>query len=315
MTQRDSGADPRIPVLPKAIEAERREFTGGAGPLSVYVGGNGPPAIALHSINAAASAYEMRPVFERLRDRYRVYALDLPGYGFSDRSKRPYTIQLFVQAIHDLLDHMRAHGDEGPVDAFALSLSAEFLARAASERPQDVRRLVLINPTGFRKGSHKLTGPSGASREIPGFYPVFSFPLWGRGLYNLLTRKGTIRYFLERTAGSKNVDAGMVDYDYLTARQPGAEHAPFAFLSARLFSRDIRTVYEQLAVPIWVPHGTRGDFKDFSDAAWAEAKGNWTFTPYDSGALPHFERPEEFFSDLEGFLARTAPAAEPERVD
>jgi hypothetical protein len=94
-----------------------------------------------------------------------------------------------------------------------------------------------------------------------------------------------------------------VDYDYLTSHQPGAVHAPLAFLSGQLFSRDLRTIYESLELPIWVPHATRGDFKDFSDSGWAADRGNWTFTPFATGALPHFERPLEFMTALDAFMA------------
>jgi pimeloyl-ACP methyl ester carboxylesterase len=40
----------------------------------------------LHSINAAPSAYEVKPLFEQMRHTHRVFAPDLPGYGFSDPS-------------------------------------------------------------------------------------------------------------------------------------------------------------------------------------------------------------------------------------
>jgi hypothetical protein len=51
-----------------------------------------------------------------------------------------------------------------------------------------------------------------------------------------------------------------------------------------------------------VPHGTRGDFKDFSANGWTEAKGNWRFQPYDAGALPHFEHTARFLADYDRFL-------------
>ena len=128
------------------------------------------------------------------------------------------------------------------------------------------RTLAFVTPTGFSKGSTRAQGGmrKKASREMPGLYKFLSFPLWGHGLYSLLISRRSIRYFLERTWGSKQIDDGMVEYDYMTTHQPGAEHAPFAFLSGRLFSRDIRDLYERLTQPVWMPHGTRGDFKDFS---------------------------------------------------
>jgi hypothetical protein len=127
-------------------------------------------------------------------------------------------------------------------------------------------------------------------------------PLWSRALFDALTSKASIRYFLQRTFGSKAVDEAMVEYDYLSTHQPGAHHAPLAFLSARLFARDIRNVYEQLRLPIWVPHATRGDFKNFSGADWARARENWTFEPMPTGAMPHFEQTEAFLASYARFL-------------
>src|SRR3954454_20931708 len=64
--------------LPPAVTGERRGIDRRAGRLSYCGAGNGPPLLLVHSINAAASAYEVRPIFERERRRF--YAVDLPGY-------------------------------------------------------------------------------------------------------------------------------------------------------------------------------------------------------------------------------------------
>ena len=69
--------------LPVAVSAERLEVNERAGRLSYYVAGGGPPALVLHSINAAGSAYEVKPIFEVLSTTHRVYAPDLPGFGHS----------------------------------------------------------------------------------------------------------------------------------------------------------------------------------------------------------------------------------------
>ena len=46
--------------LPAPLDAERHEVTGGAGRLAWYVAGDGAPLLLIHSVNAAASAYEVR---------------------------------------------------------------------------------------------------------------------------------------------------------------------------------------------------------------------------------------------------------------
>lgn len=260
--------------------------------------------LLVHSINAAASAYEVRPVFERMMASHRVYAPDLPGFGMSDRADRRYDAALYGAAIDDVLDAIAAAAGDAPVDMLALSLSSEFAARAALRRPARVRTLALVNPTGLDRRSDSLRGPPGADREFKGVYRAVSMPLWSQGLFDLLVSRRSVRYFLQRTFGSKTIDEGLWDYSWRTAHQPGARHAPLAFLSGRLFSADIRNLYEQLTLPVWVPHGTRGDFKDFSGADWTASRPNWSMQSFETGALPHFEQPEPFVQAYRRFLGR-----------
>lgn len=293
-----------MPDLPLALDAERREIDERAGRVSYYVAGEGRPMLLIHSINAAGSAYEIRPIFEHFRKRNRVYAPDLPGFGFSDRSPRDYDVALYTASVRDMIDRIDADTNGEHIDALALSLASEFLARAAAEDASRLRSLALVTPTGFRKGSDELREPQGSTREMPWLSAILEFPLWRKGLYRLLTRPWTIRYFLKRTWGSSNFDEGLAEYDDVTTDQPGAENAPYAFLSGRLFSKDIRRVYEQLELPVWLAHGTKGDFRDFRGAAWTGKRGNWERTAFDTGALPHFEVPDEFMARYEAFLDR-----------
>jgi hypothetical protein len=95
-------------------------------------------------------------------------------------------------------------------------------------------------------------------------------------------------------------------YDVLTARLPGAEHAPLYFLSAGLFSADILSVYESLTQPVWLSHGVRGDFTDYRGRRWLEPHANWRFSVYPTGALPFFELPERFIADFGEFIGAEA---------
>jgi hypothetical protein len=127
--------------------------------------------------------------------------------------------------------------------------------------------------------------------------------LWGRAFFDLLTSKPSIRYFLEKTWGSKDIDEGLLRYDYLTTHQPGAQHAPFYFVSGFLFSKDIRRIYQSLTLPVWMAHGVRGDFTDYSRKKTIADQPNWTVSVFKTGALPHFERLDEFVRAYDAFLA------------
>ena len=291
------------PELPAAVSGERFEFASPAGRLSAYVAGKGPPLLLVHSINASASAAEMRPLHEHYRASRTVFSIDLPGYGFSDRSDRSYTPRLMTDAVHAATGQIRERCGQAPVDALALSLSCEYLARAAAEAPDRYRSVALVSPTGFR-GLRPWRGAPGSTRGKPWLYRALRGPggIWGAALFRALTRPGVIRYFLRRTWGSKEIDEALWAYDVLTTRAIGAEHAPLHFLSAQLFSADIHTVYEQLAMPVWMSHGVRGDFTDYRGKGIVEGRPNWQFSVFPTGALPYFEVPEDFCKVFDRFL-------------
>jgi pimeloyl-ACP methyl ester carboxylesterase len=291
-------------ALPAAVSGERFEFASPAGRLSAYVAGQGPPLLLIHSINASASAAEMRPLHEHCRATFTVFSVDLPGYGFSDRSDRDYTPRLMTDAVHAVTEQIRARCGPMLIDALALSLSCEYLARAASEAPDRYRSVALVSPTGFR-GLRPWRGPPGSTRGKPWLYKALRGPGkgWGAGIFRALTRPGVIRYFLQRTWGSKQIDESLWAYDTLTTQAVGAEHAPLHFLSANLFSADIHTVYQQLEMPVWMSHGVRGDFTDYRGKVIVEARTNWQFSVFPTGALPYFEVPDEFCSTFDRFLA------------
>lgn len=299
-TRRGEGA----PTLPPAVSGERLEFDSPAGRLGVYIAGNGPALLLVHSVNAAASAAEMRPLHEHYRGSRTVFSIDLPGFGSSERSDRDYTPRLMTDALHALLDLIGQRCGPGPVDALALSLSCEYLTRAAAEAPGRFRSLALVSPTGFN-GLRAWRGEPGSTRRVAWLYRLLHGPGagWGGALFRGLTRPGVIRYFLQRTWGSPHIDEALWRYDQLTARQPGAEHAPLHFLSAGLFSADIHTVYEQLALPVWMSHGVRGDFTDYRGQALVQQRPNWRFTVFPTGAMPYFEQPAEFIAAYDNFLA------------
>jgi pimeloyl-ACP methyl ester carboxylesterase len=279
------------------MSGERITFDG----LSCYVAGHGPPMLLVHSVNAAASAAEMRPLFDRYRYTRTVFALDLPGYGFSERSDRVYTPRLMTDALHATASEIRRRCGLVPISGVAASLSSEFLARAAVERPAQWDKLALVSPTGL-DGHTSRRGPAGSTRRIPGLHAVLSVPLWSESLFRLLTRPAVVRYFLQRTWGRKAIDETLWAYEVQSARQPGARFAPLHFLSGGLFSGDIHRVYESVTQPVWMSHGVRGDFTDYRNQKIVESRANWQFDRFLTGALPYFEVPNDFFAAFDAFL-------------
>ncbi len=283
--------------LPLAIEADRREFLSPmAGQISYYAEDEGAgnaarPLVLIHSVNAGASAYEMRPLFDFFRGRRPVYALDLPGYGFSERGDRAYSAEIFTVALLDLLREIHA-SERGGADVVALSLGCEFAAWAAIHQPAMIHSLALISPTGFAGRPHddrpQRIGQRNANRRLRN---LFAFPLWSQAFYDALVSRASLRYFLQRSFTGE-VDPGLLDYGWATTHQPGARFAPLAFISGLLFTPDaLDLVYARVTQPTLALYDKDG-YTTFDALPDLLAKRpNWQavrITP--TRGLPHFER-------------------------
>ena len=91
--------------LEPAVPGKLTDLSTSGGRVTLYGSqeGKGTPLLLIHSINAAASAYEMRPLFQYFIGLRPVYAIDLPGYGLSERRDQTYTPRMMVDAIHAAL--------------------------------------------------------------------------------------------------------------------------------------------------------------------------------------------------------------------
>lgn len=289
--------------LPPAIEAEQASFTGKRTEqrMNYYsdTTASGHPLVLVHSINAGASAYEMKPLFQNFRGQRPVYALELPGFGFSDRRDIEYSWRLYTDSILDFLTQVVGTS----ADVIALSLGCEFAARAAVERSDLFRSLTMISPSGFTARENKVASQRASDEGNSNrAYAFFSNPLWSQAFFDLLATRVSIKYFLQQSFEGKP-DPGLLEYGYLTTHQPGARYAPLYFVSGQLFSPDIReTVYEQLAIPVLVIYD-RDNFVRFDTLPdVVRNRDHWRLARIvPTKGLPHFERLAEVESALDNF--------------
>jgi len=288
--------------LPAALNAPQRMVPTRGGKVSYYADttGEGTPLVLVHSINAAASAFEMKPLFEYYRGKRPVYALDLPGFGFSARDKRVYSPQLYANAIFDFLDQAL---DE-PADVVALSLGSELAARSALMYPDTVRSLAMISPSGFALKPREI--PEETVKRAQNRHRLLAFPLWRRALFDLVATRASIRWFLQRSFVGEPPQS-LEDYDFATAHQPGADHAPLYFISGLLFTPDARSVlYQRLEIPVLVLYDEDA-YVSFDTLEMHVAQNDlWNaqrIAP--TRGLPHWEALAETTAALNSFWAET----------
>lgn len=289
--------------LKAAIEAERHAIaTSDAGAISYYedTSGEGRPLVLLHGIHAAGSAFEVRTLFYEFRGERPVYAVDLPGFGFSQRGGMPYTPEAYVHAIEHVLRQVTMDSPDGRADVIALSLSSEYAAAVAAELPELVHSIVMISPTGF----DRIAQGEGRRKEPPALVKSVA-RVGGELFFDALVTRPSLEHYLAKSFGGK-VDRGLLEYSYTTSHQPGAQFAPLAFVSGELFPQgDPKSTYERVKVPVLVlydedPYVTFGGLRAFAIRNPSYHAERISHTR----GLPHIEARERTMRVVRGFFDR-----------
>lgn len=217
------------------------------------------PLLFVHGIGAGVSSFMWRRNFDALSRDFQVYALDLLGFGFSDKPDFvPYSADLYVELLADFIRDCIGR----PAHLVASSLGAAYSVRAADEHPELVRDLLLISPTGVNNLSAR-PGMAGAA-----FYGLLESPVLGESFYNVMASERSIRDYARRQLfyDSSRVTDQFVGHYYAASHQHGAQHAIAAFLSGYL-NTDIRLPFERLRQRVTLVWGKQDETNRLEQAA------------------------------------------------
>jgi pimeloyl-ACP methyl ester carboxylesterase len=284
------------PRLEEWFEGDKGKYFWRGQRVAYTARGDGHPVVLLHGIHAAASSYEWRRNIDALASRFRLYAVDLPGFGHSDRPPASYTADSYVSFLSDFIRDV----PDGPVRVVASSLSCSFAIQCGYRAPSRFERLVLVCPVGVGRLD---TTPS-ASEGIA--HAALRSPILGESLFNALASEASIRYFLESQvfADPSRIDEELVRQMYATSHRRGARFAPAAFIGGAL-NVPIAGAFERLSIPMLLVWGARATlvpasdaqrFKDLNQAARVAVAAG-------SGLLPHDEEAAWFNDLVSEFLA------------
>ncbi len=101
--------------------------------------GEGKPLLLIHGYGAGCWVWEKQ--IDALSRDYRVYALDLIGYGYSDRPKIEYTPETYIHFLRDFMDGLEI----GRASLIGNSMGGGIAWATAALFPERVERLVLID--------------------------------------------------------------------------------------------------------------------------------------------------------------------------
>ncbi|MBF0452216.1 MAG: alpha/beta hydrolase [Candidatus Magnetomorum sp.] len=107
--------------------------------LSYHQVGQGPPLIMLHNGGNDHRIWDFQIDF--FKDHFEIFALDLLGYGLSDKPEIDYTLDLYTQ----LLDHFIQTQKFEKVSLMGHCIGSALSLSYALLKPDTVRHLVLMN--------------------------------------------------------------------------------------------------------------------------------------------------------------------------
>ncbi|WP_327745497.1 alpha/beta hydrolase [Streptomyces europaeiscabiei] len=127
--------------------APRAGSVGREGTLRYLKAGTGAPLVLLHTVRTQAEHF--RHLIPLIADRYTVYALDLPGMGYSEIVPgASYDEPAMRAGVERLLTEL----DLNDVTLVGESMGAVLALTAAADLPERVRRVVAVNTYDFPGG-------------------------------------------------------------------------------------------------------------------------------------------------------------------
>jgi pimeloyl-ACP methyl ester carboxylesterase len=136
-----------IPGTTSHTLAPRAGGHGHEGRLRYLKAGTGAPLVLLHTVRTQAEHF--RHLIPLIADHHTVYALDLPGMGYSEIVPgASYDEPAMRAGVHRLLTALDLHD----VTLAGESMGAVLALTAAADLPEQVRRVVAVNAYDFRGG-------------------------------------------------------------------------------------------------------------------------------------------------------------------
>lgn len=239
------------------------------------VWGEGSPVVLLHGWGTSGES--LNGIAKVLGDRFRVYAIDLPGFGWTPPSPAAW-------GTRDYASHVEAFMDCTAIpcaDILGHSFGGRIALALAAQSPRRVRCLVLVASAGIRPRRGLAYALKVAAGKLG--KRIFSFPVWGRLGERIISA-------VSQRAGSR---------DYRDARRMRAT-------LVKVVNEDLRGILSSIRVPTLIIWGDRDqEVPRSSMEIMAQGiQGSRLEVVEGAGHFPFVDRPDFFCKLARGFLCQ-----------
>jgi pimeloyl-ACP methyl ester carboxylesterase len=305
------GAAVGLPALANALIARRnrrlaapswgrpKRYAWELGEVSYQDIGEGEPVVLVHSFGPGHDSEEWHAVAEALSADYRVLAVDLIGWGRSDKPDSAYDSEVYIQLLGDFIEDVVRER----CVLVAAGLSAAYAVQVAVDRPEAFDSIGLVVPSGIDS--------EGDEPDIKDalVHWLLRTPVFGTAALNLYTSQTALGQHMRRDilAAPERADAGRIEHLYRSSHQPGAHAALAAYLSGYSNHRLVESLV-RFSLPVWLAWGREARNPPVETAdLWLQRVPQAKLEVFeDSGNLPHLEEPGALASSLKRYLERRA---------
>jgi len=239
------------------------------------VSGEGGPVVLLHGWGSSAES--MAPVAKALEDRFQVYAIDLPGFGWTPSAATTWGTWEYATYVEAFMDRV------GIPEASLVghSFGGRIALVLAAQRPDRIRDLVLVASAGIRLRRGLLFRAKVGAVKLT--KRLFSLPLWGRLGERIVTG-------LYGRVGSR---------DYRSA-------GPMRATLVKVVAEDLRGILSAIRVPTLIIWGDQDQEVPFSSMQIMARgiQGSRLEVFEGAGHFPFIDSPDRFSRVVREFLCK-----------
>lgn len=251
---------------------------------------NRVPIVFIHGFGS--STYSWRHLIEPLSARHRVIAVDLLGFGFSDKPDIDYNMALFSRQVTALMDEL---GIRSAIFA-GNSMGGKITLFTAIHTPERVKKMILIDAAAYPRGSHGR----------PFLLSLAAKPCVGEVLSNF-NSASRVRGMLK---DAYHVENKVTDIDvetyYAPLQMEGGSRAALSLLRSDDFGGDLAAAIPDIQIPALILWGAEDTWIPVANAERLHQELPQSELKIFSGTghTPQEESPELVLPAIQTYLAR-----------